>query len=168
MSVGWDDDAAAVRAPEWLLRGDGPISHSLVTIITRIDASAREIIAAQILEQVRFHSAYRRPPAGYQFLLPNGAYLTAYDQVVGRRRRLGFWSARGPAKRFLVVAARAWPRGVPDTGAWFSWPLSDRKVARLLGEIGHAVDVAYENRDDVRRDRTIVIDPGLRPERVES
>ena len=160
------DDAARTRAPKWLQAGDDPLSHGLATVFTNIKSAAGTGLATQILDHVRFHSAYRELPAGYQFLLPNGAFVTVYDQIIGTSRRIMFMSARGPGRRFMPVAARAWPKNVPSAGPWFSWPLSDRKQRRLHAEVAHAVAVAYSNRDSQRQPGTIVIDPTTPPTRI--
>ena len=160
------DDAARTSAPKWLANGNDPLSHGLSTAFTTIKSDAGAVLATQILGHVRFHSAYRKLPAGYQFLLPNGAFVTVYDQFIGVRRRIMFMSARGPGKRFMPVAARAWPRNVPSMGPWFSWPLSVRKQRRLHSEVAHAVAVAYSNRDSERQQGTIVIDPTTLPARI--
>lgn len=161
------DDAAASRAPEWLAASPDPLSQGFATVLTVIRPDVAASLATAVLEHVRYHSAYRPVPSGYQFTLPNGALLTVYDDLIGGRRRLGFMAPRGPGKVFMVIAARAWPRGVPQQGPWFAWPLSERKRRRLHRDVAHAVQVAYANRSVERRPRTVLIDPGTPPVRID-
>ncbi len=129
--------------------------------------SAPDDVAASletaVLEHARARSAYRPAPSGYQFT----ALLTVYDALIGGRRRMGFMAPRGPGKVFMVIAARAWPRGVLQQGPWFAWPLSERKSRRLHRDVVHAVQVAYANRSVERRPRAVLIDPGTPPVRID-
>ncbi|OYX57155.1 MAG: hypothetical protein B7Y93_03205 [Micrococcales bacterium 32-70-13] len=135
----------------------------MATAFTVIDPLVRDDLARRIFEHLQWLTARNAPPAGYQFLLPNGALLTVYDQVISGRRRLGLHAPRGPAKLFGPIRAWAWPRRVPDQGPWFSWPLSEKKLRKVHADIGYAVRVAFANRSDERRPRNILIDPYAEP-----
>lgn len=156
-------DGARHSAPEWMTSHENPMMHGLATAFTVIDTQVQDDLARRIFEHIRVQTAVNPPPAGYQFVLPNGSLLSLYDDHVGNRRRLGLHAPRGPSKSFEVIRAWAWPRRTADHGAWFSWPMSDRKLRKVHADIGYAVRVAFANRSEERRPRTTLLDPYADP-----
>lgn len=137
----------------------------------RLSDTALDEYARQIMAHLEFHSAYIAPPATFQFVLPDGRYLSVNDAVAGRRRSLYFFGydrlKPNLARRVSAVLPRA--RRSTVEGAW-SFGETDREQRKALRTIRHAVEIAYGGRgtgDTDREPTAILIDPRESPARLD-
>jgi hypothetical protein len=132
--------------------------------MTRLPATALDDYAQRIMAHLEFHTRYVAPPGSYQFVLPDGRFLSVNDAVVGRRRVLYFlgYDLLKPNLARRVTAVLTRPRRLSVEGPWFLGN-TDRERAKAMRLIRHAVEMAYGGRDTDRVPSAILVDPMQAP-----
>ena len=126
------------------------------------------VLAEKLMAQVRFHTAYQSfdpVPARLQFLLPSGAMLVTQDRLEHHRRCLDFIYAQGVIQFQSTITFR---RPVKDdqASAWFSEPMTNREVEKVLGRLQGIIDTSH-NAARAQRDPNIpLIDLMMAPARI--
>ncbi|WP_168626565.1 MULTISPECIES: hypothetical protein [unclassified Cryobacterium] len=118
-------------------------------------------IARQILEHLRFHTR-RLPEATYQFVLPNGSFVTVKDFAAGGGRSLWLMKHRATSTATgtrLVMSSFSGPGTVQVADGWFTGPMTPRQERWVVGRLSAAVWYSYAIRDRDRDAGSIVIRP---------
>lgn len=159
-------EATAVHPAEHLSEVASSEAVRAVTAVTNsLTGAGARTIADQIVEAVRYHSAYLPADTVYQFRMPNGAYLTATDALQGTSRTLTISMQtphrNGHRMRGLIVR----PKSLSPEGGWFTGadPKADRRAAASLV---NNVQQAFAVQDDEVLDGAVVIDPSQPAQRI--
>ncbi|MEP6481218.1 MAG: hypothetical protein ABJA94_04335 [Rhodoglobus sp.] len=146
--------------------GDSNMARTVAMVAHSLRPALARQIAHQIIESLRFHSAYLPNDTVYQFRMPNGALLTMVDKFVSPSRRTLNVTLR-TVNRIAYTSRNQFvrPKSLPAEGGWFAIPdeKTERSVASLLA---YNVQQAFLAQDDVVIPGAVVIDPALPPTRI--
>lgn len=135
--------------------------------MAKLDSPTLDALTERVMWQLAFHSETIAPPSGYQFVLPDGRYLSLNDYLIKGRRSILFSSMTSVARPTRQVSSvLAMPRKVPQEGAWFAG-YTERQLRSAAKTVRYAIDFAYRNNDNGRVDSMLLIDPAAQPQRVE-
>lgn len=127
----------------------------------KLSRSEADRIAGQILQHLRFHTR-RLPEATYQFVLPNGSFVTVRDFAAGDGRSLWIMKHRATSTATgtrLVMYSFSGPGSLKITDGWFAGPMTPRQERWVVGRLSAAVWYSYAIRDRDRDAGSIVIRP---------
>ena len=151
-------DRLTTTAPSEAVRAVTAVSSSLT-------GGLAQHIAAQIVESLRFHSAYLPADTVYQFRMPNGGFLTATDNLLHTRRTLTITMQSPHRNGHFMRGQIVRPKSLSPEGGWFTGadPKADR---RATASLVNNVQQAFAVQDDVVLDGAVVIDPSEPPHRI--
>lgn len=126
------------------------------------------LLAERVLAHIRFHTAYlpyEPVPARIQFVLPSGAMFIMQDGLEHGSRRLDLIYAQGFAQ---FPSMNTFRRSSKEDQAapWFSGPMSQREVDRVLLRLQGVIDTAHNSGRAVREPDLPLVDPTAEPTRV--
>lgn len=129
----------------------------------KLPRSEADRIARQILEHLRFHTR-RLPEATYQFVLPNGSFVTVRDFVPAGGTDRSLWLMKHRATSTatgtrLVMYSFSGPGSLQVTDGWFTGQMPPRQERWVIGRLSAAVWYSYAIRDRDRDAGSIVIRP---------
>ncbi|WP_167051556.1 hypothetical protein [Salinibacterium sp. ZJ77] len=131
--------------------------------MAKLDRNVTSDLVERIMAHISYQSAIAEPTANYQYLLPDGSYLTLQDVSLNDQRALVFVSivpVSRPNRTVSFVLTR--PRTLSQAGPWFSgW--TDRQLRSARKGLAYAVRFAYANNDDDRLKGAFLIDPYAAP-----
>ena len=126
------------------------------------------LLAEQLLAHIQFHTSYlpnEPTPARIQFILPSGAMFIMQDSLDNGRRRLDLIYAQGFAQ-FQSINTFRRSNEDDQRSAWFSWPMSDREVKKVLLRLQGIIDTTH-NSGKAKRDPGLpLVDLTMEPTRL--
>jgi hypothetical protein len=122
-------------------------------------------LADRVVGHLAAQSAVNGTPAGYQFTLPDGRFLTLNDYLIKRNRVLYFYGY-APIAAYRRVSAMVYaPRRVDPESPWFAgW--DDKQLRKATKRIRYAIGFAYGGPDRTRVPDMILLDPYADPEKA--